>query len=206
MRLRARLLDEVGRSVGRGHARSQILAAAIDTFAEHGVAGTRVEDILAAAGLSRRTFYQHFRDKHEVVTAIYELVTRHLAIRFVEAAAGATDPMVAIVQTLDAYLEVHRTDRDIVRALIHESLRPESPLFPLRARFRQRIGAALDALIAARAGRRVDRLVSVALISALEGLSLELLSHDITDDTVLRTRAVVVAMIRLVLDHPGAVP
>jgi AcrR family transcriptional regulator len=205
-RLRAKLLDDVGRAVGRGHARSQLLAAAIDLFAERGVAATRVEDVLVAARLSRRTFYQHFDDKQAVVRAIYELVTRHLAAAFAEASAGAGDPKSAIARILDVYLEVHRTDRDIVRALIEDSLRPDSVLFRMRAQFRGQITATLDAIVAMVTGRRIEPLVSLALVSALEGLSLELLANEITDDDVARTRAVITSLIGLVLEHPEGVP
>jgi AcrR family transcriptional regulator len=200
--LRARLLDDIGVAVGRGHARAKILAAAIDTFPVHGVDATRVEDILQTAGLSRRTFYQHFDDKLAVVHAIYELVIRQLAETFVVASAGATDPTVAITRLLDAYFELHRTDRAMVRVLIEESLRASSPLYELRQRFRQQIATALDAMFAATTAHAPDPLVSVALVSALEGVSLDLLAHDISDHDVARARSVVIGLITLVRDHP----
>lgn len=195
-KLRAQLLNDVGIRCGRGHARAQIIAAAIDVFAKHGVAATRVEDILVAAELSRRTFYQHFDDKLAVVHAIYELVLRYLAETLVVATAGTTDPIAAIERSLDAYFEVHRTDRDIVRPLIEESLRADSPLFPLRARFRDQIARALAVVLAT-----TDRFVPIALISALEGVSLELLSRDITDRDVVQARTVIVGMLKLIRDH-----
>src|SRR5262249_46292847 len=40
-----------------------ILRAAIDVFSRHGFAATRVEDILEAANVARRTFYKHFSSK-----------------------------------------------------------------------------------------------------------------------------------------------
>lgn len=201
-RLRARLLDDVGVAIGRGHARAKILAAAIDTFPVRGVAATRVEDILHAAGLSRRTFYQHFDDKLAVVHAIYELVIRQLAETFLVASAGATDPITAISRSLDVYFEMHRTDREIVRALIEESLRTTSPLYELRQRFRRQIAMALDAMFAMTTGRTPDPFVSMALVSALEGVSLELLAHDISDHDVARARSVIVGLVTLVRDHP----
>jgi AcrR family transcriptional regulator len=204
--LRARLLREVGQEIGRGHARSRLLNAAIEIFAARGVAASRVEDILVAADLSRRTFYQHFRDKHDVVRAIYELVIRHLAATMLEAGAGGGEPMAAVLRSLDAYLEIHRADRAIVRALIEESLRRESPLFAMRARFREQIVAAFVAMFRAHTSRDLDPLVALALVSALEGLSMELLADEITDDQVARTRAVVVSLIQLVLAHPDQVP
>ncbi|MBP9088145.1 MAG: TetR/AcrR family transcriptional regulator [Kofleriaceae bacterium] len=201
-----RLLNDVGVAVGRGNARAKILTAAIDTFAKNGVAATRVEDILVAANLSRRTFYQHFTDKIAVVHAIYELVTRQLAETLIAASAGATDPMTAILRSLDAYLEIHRTDRAIVKALIEESLHASSPLFAIRAQFRRQIAAALDMALESVTRRQIDPLVSLALVSALEGISLELLDEDISDDTIARSRAVIASLIRLVFAHPDGLP
>jgi len=204
--LQARLRDAVGTTIGRGHARAKIVAAAIDAFAEHGVAATRVEDILVAADVSRRTFYQHFDDKLAVVHAIFEVVTRHLAETFTAAVARTTDPMAAIGEALDVFLELHRTDRDIVRALVEESLRADSPLFVLRTRFRQDIMRALDALFAAITRRKLDPLVSLALVSAVEGISLDVLAHEATQAELVRARAVIASLIALVCAHPADVP
>jgi AcrR family transcriptional regulator len=204
--LQARLRDAVGTTIGRGHARAKIVAAAIDAFAEHGVATTRVEDILVAADLSRRTFYQHFDDKLAVVHAIFEVVTRHLAETFTVAVAHTADPMAAIGEALDGYLELHRTDRDIVRALVEESLRADSPLFALRMRFRKDIMRTLDALFAAITRRKLDPLVSLALVSAVEGISLDILSRDTTPAEIARARAVIASLIALVCAHPDDVP
>ena len=169
--LRARLRDAIGTTTGRGHARERIIAAAVGTFARHGVPATRVEDVLIAAGVSRRTFYQQFDDKDAVVHAIFSLVTRTLAETFAAAVARTRDPLAAIDEALGAFLELHATDRALMRALVEESLRADSALFALRVSFRTDIMRGLDALF----GSRVDPMVSLALVSAVEGISLELL-------------------------------
>ena len=204
--LRARLRDAVGATEGRGHARAKILAAAIDQFAERGVAATRVEDILVAAELSRRTFYQQFDDKQAVVHAIFEVVTRHLADTFAQAVVRTRDPMDAIGEALDGFLELHRTDRDIVRALVEESLRSDSPLFALRMRFRADIMRGLDAMFAAITRRKLDPMVALALVSAVEGISLDILSRKPTGSDLARARATIASLIALVCAHPGDLP
>jgi AcrR family transcriptional regulator len=200
--LRARFADAIGTTEGRGHARARILLAAVDTFAKHGVPATRVEDILIAADISRRTFYQQFDDKAAVVHAIFELVTRHLAETFASAVGRTRDPMAAIDEALGVFLELHRTDRDIVRALVEESLRTDSPLFALRVKFRRDIVRGLDALF----GRRVDPFVPLALVSAVEGLSLELLREGGGEVAIRRARATIAGLVALVAKHPGDLP
>ena len=54
-----------------GSRREDIAAAAIELFLDRGVAATRVEDILAGAGVSVGSFYHHFRDKLSLAATIY---------------------------------------------------------------------------------------------------------------------------------------
>jgi AcrR family transcriptional regulator len=52
----------------RSH-REQLIAAAIQVVAERGYEATRVEDLLAASGVSRNAFYKVFRNKRECFLA-----------------------------------------------------------------------------------------------------------------------------------------
>jgi AcrR family transcriptional regulator len=54
-----------------GSRREDIAAAALELFLDRGVAATRVEDILAAAGVSVGSFYHHFRDKLSLAATVY---------------------------------------------------------------------------------------------------------------------------------------
>src|SRR3954452_18282973 len=54
-----------------GSRREDIAAAAIELFLARGVAATRVEDILAAAGVSVGSFYHHFGDKLSLAATVY---------------------------------------------------------------------------------------------------------------------------------------
>jgi len=50
----------------------RMLGAALDVFAERGYSAATVEDIVAAAGVARATFYLHFKNKMEVVECLTE--------------------------------------------------------------------------------------------------------------------------------------
>jgi AcrR family transcriptional regulator len=60
-RLRERLREEAGRA---------ILAAAEEVFAEQGLAGARMEQVAARAGVAVGTLYNHFRDRDALLAAV----------------------------------------------------------------------------------------------------------------------------------------
>jgi AcrR family transcriptional regulator len=65
--------------------RMRLLEAVVEAVAEKGYQETRVTDIIARAGVSRKTFYEHFDEKEECFLAAYELEVSQI----VETAAGA---------------------------------------------------------------------------------------------------------------------
>ncbi|WP_369045116.1 TetR/AcrR family transcriptional regulator [Sinomonas sp. P10A9] len=52
--------------------RQEVAAAAVRLYAEHGYEGTSADQIAAAAGLSRSTFFRQFRSKEDVVFADHD--------------------------------------------------------------------------------------------------------------------------------------
>ena len=52
--------------------RGRMLAAMADAVAVKGYAATTVADVVAGAGVSRKTFYEHFRDKEECFLAAFD--------------------------------------------------------------------------------------------------------------------------------------
>ncbi len=56
----------------REQRRQQLIEAALDTIAEHGVSNLRVRAISASAGLNDRYFYESFRDCHELLIATFD--------------------------------------------------------------------------------------------------------------------------------------
>ncbi|MFG1791361.1 TetR/AcrR family transcriptional regulator [Nocardia sp. NPDC049149] len=64
--------------------RARLLAGAKELFSTRGYAAVRVDDIAAAVGCSRATFYLHFTGKLEVLRAVAEQSTAPSALRFYE--------------------------------------------------------------------------------------------------------------------------
>lgn len=55
-----------------GNQRGRILAAVAEAVAERGYPELTVEAVIARAGVSRKTFYEHFRNKEEAFLAAYD--------------------------------------------------------------------------------------------------------------------------------------
>jgi AcrR family transcriptional regulator len=52
--------------------RRRILDAARELFAERGFAGTSIDEVVTAAGVTKGALYHQFRDKTDVLRAVYE--------------------------------------------------------------------------------------------------------------------------------------
>ncbi|MDI9589364.1 MAG: TetR family transcriptional regulator, partial [Acidobacteriota bacterium] len=50
----------------RSHTRQKLVSAAAQVFADKGVAGATVDDLVKAAGFTRGAFYSNFSTKEEV--------------------------------------------------------------------------------------------------------------------------------------------
>jgi AcrR family transcriptional regulator len=72
--------------------RDRILAAVGDVVSLAGYGDMNVEDIVVTAGVSRRTFYDHFKSKDEAFLAAYDEVAQQL----VERVAGAFEANTSI--------------------------------------------------------------------------------------------------------------
>jgi AcrR family transcriptional regulator len=175
--------------------RGAILAAAMRVFQKRGIDDTRVEDILVAAKLARRTFYKYFSSKEDVLAALYEITTGEL-VRSIEAAhETAASPLDAIHQGIDMYFELSKTVPGL-RGLIERSLQSSSQLAARRRWLRDELVRILDGAVRALDGRRLDPLVYYALLSALEGVSLQI---DGSPRELERGRKVIHALLDLTL-------
>jgi AcrR family transcriptional regulator len=80
------------RDVVRGNQRRRILAGVVHAAGELGYARMTVESVIARAEVSRRTFYEHFRNKEEAFLAAYDHVMEGMMRRAAEAYASEGGP------------------------------------------------------------------------------------------------------------------
>ena len=67
------------RSYVLSNQRDRIVGSVIEVVSETGYAGLTVRGVIARAGVSRRTFYEHFSNKQDVFLAAYDVVVGTLA-------------------------------------------------------------------------------------------------------------------------------
>lgn len=84
------------RQQSRELTREQLLRSAAELFAEQGVNGTSVEQIVERAGYTRGAFYGNFKGKHELVLALLDQRTRHELeeVQAMSRRAGSYDEMI----------------------------------------------------------------------------------------------------------------
>jgi len=71
------------RTTGKPERRQQILGVARDVFARHGYHAAKIDDIVAAAGVARGTFYLYFEDKRSIFEEIVDGMIARLATSIV---------------------------------------------------------------------------------------------------------------------------
>jgi AcrR family transcriptional regulator len=62
------------REVVERHQRDRLILGVAEALAEHGYSRLSVEQVIAAAGVSRTTFYNHFANKQEAVLVAHDLI------------------------------------------------------------------------------------------------------------------------------------
>lgn len=102
--------------------RERLLNGVVEAVGEHGYAATTIARIVEAAGISRRTFYEHFEGKEDCFLAAYEMIDAHVRGAML-AAPGASAPWPErVVPRLAALLDALARDPVVTRCYLVEPL------------------------------------------------------------------------------------
>jgi AcrR family transcriptional regulator len=99
---------------------SALLDAAREAFARDGYGASSLDDIVAAAGVSKGALYHHFAGKTELFQAVYEREQDRLAEICAEAALAEPDPWTAVEMGARAFLEAV-LDPEVQRIVLLDS-------------------------------------------------------------------------------------
>ncbi len=112
----------LSRSFVAANQSERILSAVAQAAAELGYAEMSVEAIIARAGVSRRTFYEHFRNKEDAFLAAYDAVVRQQARHIRRAYLKETTVRERLRAGIRAYMQFMASEPEFARMCIAEVL------------------------------------------------------------------------------------
>ena len=86
--------------------RRAIIDAARALLTEQGYEHTRIEQIAERAGMSKGALYHHYRDKADVLAAVYEHLCREMTERLLLSVEPGADPLDSLATGLRLFLQV----------------------------------------------------------------------------------------------------
>ncbi len=102
--------------------RERILDAVLQAASRSGYATMRIEDVIAIAGVSRRTFYDHFANKEEAFLAAYNLVLDQLLTGVTAAFAAGENWPARVRRGLAAFLNLLASEPVLAQVCVVEAL------------------------------------------------------------------------------------
>lgn len=158
-----------GSTPGAAEHRSRLLEGMARAVAEKGYAATTIADIVAAAGVSRRTFYEHFAGRGDCLVALYEASSRNV----LQVLRNAVDPgqpwPLQVERALGAYFEAMASNPLLLRTLFIEILGLGADGLAARRRVSQDIADFMLAVINAPPRRPGQPVLSPQMAMAVVG-------------------------------------
>jgi AcrR family transcriptional regulator len=109
--------------MGKPERRQQILNVARDVFAKRGYHTAKIEDIVAAAGVARGTFYLYFDDKRAIFEEIVDRTIARLGMSIVRVDVDATRSVADQVRDqIRRIMRILLEDRATTKILLSDAL------------------------------------------------------------------------------------
>lgn len=126
------------KGVPRAEREQQIIAVAVDEFADGGYAGASMVAIAAAAGISKPLIYQYFGSKDGLYLACLDQVAGGLLHRLELAELSVDDTVASRVYALQAVFEALEPQRSAWQLLYDTTMPPAGPIADAAQTYRSR--------------------------------------------------------------------
>lgn len=123
--------------------RERLLAALAQTVAARGYKATTITEVVKAASVSSKAFYENFDSKEECFLAAFQAVVDHLRDLVAEAVAPCSDWSRMVIAALAALLDFFEAEPDLARLCLVE---PVTATPAIAARFRAEVVACIPYL------------------------------------------------------------
>jgi AcrR family transcriptional regulator len=157
--------------------REQLVAAAIEIFANQGFHATSMNDIADAAGVTKPVLYQHFASKRELYLALLEETGHRLLTLLEDATRDASGPRSQVVHGFGAYFRWVAADRDEFLLLFGSGARRDELFADAVRRVEEAVAEAIAPLIRADIDIEHQRLLATALVGLAESTSRRLVAN-----------------------------
>jgi AcrR family transcriptional regulator len=149
--------------------RGRMLEACFRVVAEKGYTRFTVADVLAAAGVSRETFYEHFRDKEDCFLAAYELSVEAVLAAMRHADPGGDgDPLDRYEEMMRGYLDLMAREDGYARVFLVDVYAAGERALVRRREVLDRFTEVVAELVGARSA--ADRFACEALVAAVSSM------------------------------------
>jgi AcrR family transcriptional regulator len=118
------------------------MEAGLQLFAERPVDAVPIDDIVAAAGVAKGSFFNHFADKQQFADAISAEIRIDLEARVKEANKGVADPLERLVGGMRVAVDFALTERERATIMARGASLATGRDHPLNAGLRKDIDAA----------------------------------------------------------------
>lgn len=116
--------------------RERLLAAVAHVVAEKGYRGATITEIVKAASVSSRVFYEFFESKEEAFIASFEAVLEHFEALIAETIEGETEWQRQVAAALEAAVGFCETEPALAKAFLIE---PPAATPAIAGRFREAV-------------------------------------------------------------------
>jgi AcrR family transcriptional regulator len=100
--------------------RGRMLDAMAQVVAEKGYGSATVADVIERAGVSRKTFYEHFRDKEACFLAAFDTGVEIILSTVRDADPGGDDPLERVRARVRTYLQTLEAEPAFARTFVIE--------------------------------------------------------------------------------------
>ena len=157
--------------------RRQLLDVACSEFADRGFYATSMDDLAAAAGITKPVFYQHFPSKRALFIAVLEDVGGRLLAVLTDATSSAQTGRDSVAEGFTAYFRFVEDDRAAFRLLFGASARNDAEFADVVDDVLAAAADAVTTLIEIPGSEEHRLVLAHAVVGMAEGIS----RHALTD-------------------------
>lgn len=166
--------------------RRRLLEGMARAVAAHGYPDTTIADIVREAGVSRRTFYEHFGSKADCLIALYEAASRNALQELRAVIEPQLDWQTQVERAMRTYFAVLSRNPVLLRTLFIEILGLGPHGLSVRRRVNQQLADLLLEAVNERPGPRLRKsplmpTMATAVVGGINELVLQAIEQDRVD-------------------------